>query len=398
MSLILFDDASRHELLPLTYTRPCADLRLGILTIAEKWELISKHEVSFLSVDYLNKKFPSIYSQHNYLINGRIIPTQKLWSEIEALDAGQALFAEDSLIAAYDTDEFDEEAVRDHFERIDVQVAPQFIKNVHDLFTYADSAIRADFDLLTEGRNSAAISNTNTLIGDAIFIEEGAKVEASIINASSGPVYIGKNAEVMEGCMIRGPFALGTGSTVKMGAKIYGGTTIGPACKVGGEINNVVFQANSNKAHDGFLGNSVIGEWCNLGADTNCSNLKNNYAPVKLWSFHHKRFINTGLQFCGLIMADHSKCGINTMFNTGTVIGVSANIFGAGFPRNFVPSFTWGGSTGFTTYTLNKVFETADKVLARRNQEFGDIDKDILKHIFESSSEHRFWEKQPRTI
>ncbi|MGB1307109.1 MAG: glucose-1-phosphate thymidylyltransferase, partial [Flavobacteriales bacterium] len=216
-----------------------------------------------------------------------------------------------------------------------------------------------------------------------------AKVEHAILNASTGPIYVGKDAEIMEGSIVRGPLAMCENSVLKMGAKIYGATTLGPYCKVGGEVNNSVLLGYSNKGHDGFLGNSVLGEWCNLGADTNNSNLKNNYAEVKLWSYQSERFVNTGLQFCGLIMGDHSKCGINTMFNTGTVVGVSANVFGAGFPRNFVSSFSWGGSAGYMTYRLNKVFEVAEKVMQRRAIEFNQVEKDILTEVFELTKSYR---------
>lgn len=272
------------------------------------------------------------------------------------------------------------------------------IRKCYDIFSLNDVALADDYAMLTNGRKSADISSSNLLIGDDIFIEEGATVEGATLNSSQGPIYVAKDAEIMEGSLIRGPFALMDHAVVKMGAKIYGATTVGPWCKVGGEINNVVFYAFTNKGHDGFLGNSVIGEWCNLGADTNSSNLKNNYAEVKVWDYSSERFSNSKLQFCGLIMGDHSKCGINTMFNTGTVVGVSANIFGAGFPRNFVPSFTWGGSTGFSTYALNKAYDTANRVLMRRGKSLEEGDKIILKHIFEQSSQYRIWEKKTSSI
>jgi UDP-N-acetylglucosamine diphosphorylase/glucosamine-1-phosphate N-acetyltransferase len=269
------------------------------------------------------------------------------------------------------------------------------IANSYDIFMQNDAAIRADFNILTRGRTSAAISSTNQLISPAnIFAEEGAKIECSVLNASAGPIYIAKDAEVMEGCLVRGPFSLGEHSSLKMGAKIYSATTIGPHCKVGGEVNNSVIFGYSNKAHDGFLGNSVVGEWCNFGADSNNSNLKNNYAEVKLWNYASSRFENTGLQYCGLMMGDHSKCGINTMFNTGTVVGVGANIFGAGFPRNFIPSFAWGGAAGFETFQLKKFYELADTVMKRRNLTLQDADREILARIFNDSARHRFWEKQ----
>ncbi|MGB0850797.1 MAG: glucose-1-phosphate thymidylyltransferase, partial [Bacteroidia bacterium] len=268
------------------------------------------------------------------------------------------------------------------------------INFTYDIFSKNGYQINEDFNLITTGRKSQTLSTSNTLIGENIFVEEGADVEAAVLNSKNGPIYIGKNATIMEGALIKGPFALGSSATIKMGAKIYGDTSVGPSCKVGGEVSNTLFYGNSNKGHDGFLGNSVIGEWCNLGADTNSSNLKNNYAQVKLWNYTKSRFVNSGLQFCGLIMADHSKCGINTMFNTGTVVGVSANIFGASFPRNFIPSFTWGGATGFATYSLGKAFETARIVMSRRQQELNETEKEILKNVHEISSTHRIWEKK----
>jgi UDP-N-acetylglucosamine diphosphorylase/glucosamine-1-phosphate N-acetyltransferase len=259
-----------------------------------------------------------------------------------------------------------------------------------DIFRLNGLAIESDFDLITKGRKSQPISNTNKVLNaERVFVEEGAVVECAVLNAQTGPIYIGVNAEVMEGSLIRGPFALCEGATLKLGAKIYGPTTIGPYSKAGGEINNSVIFGNSNKAHDGFLGNSVIGEWCNLGADSNTSNLKNNYTNVKLWNYIKQGFVDTGLQFCGLIMGDHSKCGINTMFNTGTVVGVSANIFGDGFPRNFIPSFSWGGAQGFTLYKTEKAFETAQKVLARRGQELNKVEVDILTHVFKLTAGYR---------
>lgn len=269
------------------------------------------------------------------------------------------------------------------------------INHVWDIFSFNDSAMRSDFAMLTKGRTSAPLSKTNQLLGDAsqLFIEEGATIECSILNTKTGPIYIGKNAEVMEGCVIRGGLALCEGSTLKIGAKIYGATTIGPHSKVGGEVNNSVIIGHSNKAHEGYLGNSVLGEWCNIGADTNTSNLKNNYEPVKLWDYTKDSFVKTGMQFLGLIMGDHSKCAINTMFNTGTVVGVSANIFGAGFPRNFIPSFTWGGTGGLETYPFNKAIDTMERVLARRQMTVSKEDRDILKFIFDFSARYRSWER-----
>lgn len=395
MNILLFDDDKRSNLLPLAYTRPCGDLRVGILTIAEKWEKRCQATVSFVTESYLSKKFTAAHTNDNYYINGRTLVNDNLLSAIKALEINQSLWHKETLIALRGAKVFSDYASianneAEKIELTDVDV----LSFCYDIFSKNGAQIKSDFDILTKGRTSAALSETNTLIGKHIFIEEGATIEAATLNSKNGPIYIGKNAEIMEGSVVRGPLALCDGSTIKMSAKIYGDTTIGPSCKVGGEVSNSVFYAHSNKGHDGFLGNSVIGEWCNLGADTNSSNLKNNYAQVKLWNYTKGRFAPTGLQFCGLIMADHSKCGINTMFNTGTVVGVSANIFGASFPRNFIPSFTWGGATGFATYTLPKVFETTRIVMQRRSKELNQTEQDILTYLFNQSGEYRFWENK----
>lgn len=396
MNILLFDDDKRSDLLPLVYTRPCGSLRVGILTLAQKWEKITSGSVSYLTQDYLAPKFKSTYTQDNFYINGRVLASQNLHNYLKDLDKDSSLWYEDTLVALRTDKTLVSlgEIVKNakHPKTID---SASFINFAYDIFHKNGEEIKRDFALITAGRTTSTLSTTNTVIGTDIFVEEGATVEAAILNTKNGPIYIGKNAEIMEGATVRGPMALCQGSTIKMGAKIYGDTTIGPSCKVGGEVSNTVFYAHSNKGHDGFLGNSVIGEWCNLGADTNSSNLKNNYAQVKLWNYSKNRFIPTGLQFCGLIMGDHSKCGINTMFNTGTVIGVSANIFGASFPRNFVPSFTWGGASGFATYAIPKAFETARIVMLRRAVDLDEIEKEILKTIFNLSSEHRFWENKP---
>ena len=348
-NVILFDSDARENLLPLTYTRPVAKLRLGILTISEKWKKWLNAEVSYITQDYLTKKYPIKISEDNFVINGSVLPSDWLFRLVEQLEFNEALLQNGELIAARLNESQFEHLIHDEeieeLQGFDVEETP-FIKisNLYDLFTKNDQAIREDFKLLTKGRESQAISDTNKIIGaENIFIEEGASVECAILNADEGPIYIGKNARVMEGVMIRGPFALCDHSTVKMGAKVYGATTVGPHSKIGGEVSNSILTGYSNKSHDGYLGNSVLGEWCNIGADSNTSNLKNNYAEVKLWNYESERFLPTGQQFCGLFLADHSKCGINTMFNTGTVVGVSANIFGSGFPRNFIPSFSWGG-------------------------------------------------------
>ena len=389
MNYILFDGNVRDALLPFTYTRPVADMRVGILTIREKWEKQLGLTTTTITEEYLEEKFPMVEMEENVLINSSFLPTKSLVEKVKTLSANKAIFKGDEVIAFYSKDT-QEEIDFDTYSHIEFEEEIIQIKHTWDIFSRNDKAIEEDFELLTEGRKSQPIPDGVQVVNkENIFIEEGATVLFSTLNASSGPIYIGKNAEVMEGCAVRGPFAMCDHSVLKLGAKIYGATTLGPYCKVGGEVNNSVLFGYSNKGHDGFLGNSVLGEWCNLGADTNNSNLKNNYAEVKLWSYETGRFARTGLQFCGLIMGDHSKCGINTMFNTGTVIGVSANIFGSGFPRNFVPSFSWGGASGFTNYLPKKVFEVAAVVMKRRGIDFDDQEQKILEHVFEQTKQYR---------
>lgn len=388
MNPILFDDHFRSQFLPLAFTRPIADLRFGILKISEKWEKALNSEISYQTENYLSSKFPQTISSENLYINARYCPNSALISAIQSLNNNEVLKHGETIVAYI----LDKNSTLDiskmkpipiHFELI-------YVEHITDLFSKNHSAIEADFEILTAGRTSESIPETVTCFNkERIFVEKGAKLYNGTLNATDGPIYIGKDAEVMENAAIRGPFALCDHATVKMGAKIYTGTTIGPHSKVGGEVSNSLIQGFSNKGHDGFLGNSVIGEWCNLGADTNTSNLKNNYASVKLWDYESSRFKDTGLQFCGLIMGDHSKCSINMMFNTGTIVGVSANIFGSGFPRNFVPSFSWGGSQGVITYKLNKVFEVADIVMRRRSLNLTENDRAILEHIFEETSSYR---------
>ncbi|WP_159022998.1 GlmU family protein [Formosa sp. L2A11] len=389
MNYILFDGPSRNSLLPFTYTRPVADIRIGILTIREKWEYYLGGTTTTITEDYLADKYPMVEMDENVMINASYLPNSELVELIRGLKENQAIFKDEDVIAFYATDS--QEAIDfDAYEAIEYNDTCLQVEHTWDIFSKNGEAIQDDFNLLTEGRISQPIPTTvNTIAPENIFIEEGAELNFVTLNASTGPIYIGKDAVILEGSLIRGPFALCEKAAVKMGAKIYGPTTIGPHCKVGGEINNAVLFANSNKGHDGYLGNSVLGEWCNLGADTNNSNLKNNYAEVRLWSYETENFAKTGLQFCGLMMGDHSKCGINTMFNTGTVVGVNANIFGTGFPRNFVPSFSWGGHSGFTTYTAKKAFEVAEIVMNRRDIEFTDVDKAILEHVFEETKQYR---------
>jgi UDP-N-acetylglucosamine diphosphorylase/glucosamine-1-phosphate N-acetyltransferase len=389
MNYILFDGHRRNALLPFTYTKPVADLRIGILTIREKWEHYLGSTTTTITEDYLAEKYPMVEADQNILINSSFLPTEKLVDLIKELKENEAVLIGDEVVA-FHTKDTQEEVDFEQYEFIEFEDDCISIENTWDIFSKNDKAIQADFELLTKDRKSQPIpKSVNVIAPENIFIEEGAKLEFVTLNASAGVIYIGKNSEIMEGSVIRGPFALGEEAQVKLATKIYGATTVGPHCRVGGEVNNSVMMAYSNKGHDGFLGNSVLGEWCNIGADSNNSNLKNNYEEVKLWSYESERFEKTGLQFCGLMMGDHSKCGINTMFNTGTVVGVSANIFGSGFPRNFVPSFSWGGASGFSTYLTNKAFETARIVMSRRHIELTDMDKQILEHVFEQTKKYR---------
>ena len=389
MNYILFDGPARNALLPFTFTRPVADILVGIMTIRQKWELHLGSTTTTLTEEYLSDKYPMVELEGNVMINASFLPNAILAELVSNLEPNQAIFKKDEIIAFY-TSENQEEVDFDTYEIVEYNDDCITIENTWDIFSKNDVAIREDFELLTQDRRSQPIpKSVNVIAPENVFIEEGAKLEYVTLNASSGPIYIGRDAEIMEGSVIRGPFALCDNAQVKMASKIYGATTVGPYSRVGGEVKNVVIFAYSNKGHDGFLGDSVLGEWCNIGADSNNSNLKNNYEEVRLWSYQTEGFAKTGLQFCGLMMGDHSKCGINTMFNTGTVVGVSANIFGSGFPRNFVPSFSWGGASGFTTYLTKKAFETAKLVMARRNIVFDEKEAAILEHVFEITKKYR---------
>lgn len=389
MNYILFDGPARNNLLPFTFTRPVADIRVGILTIREKWEAFLDSTTTTVTEEYLSEKYPMVEMEENIMINASYFPNLELVEMIKSLEGNQAIFKDEDVIAFFTKDTQDTIDF-DTYEILEFNDEVIKIDNTWDIFSKNGEAIQEDFSLITKDRVSQQIPVSNNIIAsENIFIEAGAILEFTTLNASSGPIYIGKNTEIMEGALIRGPLALCEGSVIKLGAKIYGATSIGPFSKVGGEVNNSVLFGYSNKGHDGFLGNSVLGEWCNLGADTNNSNLKNNYAEVRLWDYQTEGFARTGLQFCGLMMGDHSKCGINTMFNTGTVVGVCANIFGSGFPRNFIPSFSWGGSSGFTTFLTKKAFEVAKVVMSRRDIEFTDEDAAILEHVFEVTKRYR---------
>lgn len=388
MNYILFDDNSRNTLLPLTFMRPVADIRIGILTIREKWEYHLNVKTSTLTEAYLGEKYPIIRGEENVLINGSICPSPELVEKVLSLKPKETLVGEDYIIAMrLSADEFDMLGEIDASKEINTDINHFKLNYPWEIFQFNGEAIIMDFIRLTQNRTSEAISPTNNILGhENIFIEKGAHVEFVTLNATAGPIYIGKNAEIMENTVIRGPFALCENSTVKIGAKIYGPTTIGPWSKVAGEISNSVIFGYSNKAHDGFLGNSVIAEWCNLGSDTNTSNLKNTYEPVRIWSYSQKSFIDTGLTFCGLIMGDHSKCGINTMFNTGSVVGINSNIFGSGYQRNFISSFKWGGPAGFSRYELEKAINVARIVYGRRGLEFDNVNENLFRSVFDMTA------------
>jgi len=391
MNLILFDDSSiRTNLQPFTFTRPIACIRIGILTIAEKWEKRLNTKASFETEEYLSKKFQRITGTNNLFINGAVCPDDFLVKEILSLPDNHGISKDGKLIAVRTKSFPGDTTTKEYTGDI------RWIDQVWKIFQFNAEQIRMDYLLITAGKKSIGIQDKHTIIYNEsnIFVDEGVSIRAAVLNAEEGPIYLGKNSVVQEGALIKGPFALCEGSTVNMGAKMRGDTTVGPHSKVGGEISNSVIFGYSNKGHDGFIGNTVIGEWCNLGADTNTSNLKNNYENVKLWNYAKGGFADTGLQFCGLMMGDHSKCGINTMFNTGTVVGVSSNIFGDGFPRNFIPSFAWGGASGFTTYQIKKAFETAQKVMERRKVALDETEKEILSKVFELTAGYRVWDKK----
>ncbi len=401
MNIILFDTDARNHLLPLTATRPMGELRIGILTLREKWERRLRGAASYITQEYLQEKYPIRIEDENLIINGGVLATPALCKRINELGLNEALLADGELIAARLNEAqfeslIEEEEVNElQGQELDESIPLVQISHLWQLVRLNEQALVEDFALLTTGKNSKPVSDTNRIIGppENLYLEEGVKMEYCTLNLTAGPIYIGANTEVMEGSMLRGPIAIGSDSIIKMGAKIYGPSTFGPGCRIGGEVARSIFFANSNKAHDGYLGDSVLGEWCNLGADSNNSNLKNNYSEVKLWSYESERFEKTGQQFVGLIMGDHSKCAINTMFNTGTVVGTFANIYGAGFPRNFVPDFSWGGPDGYRTYKFTEACETASIVMARRGQVFSDLEKAILYHIYDRTARFRSWEK-----
>lgn len=378
MKIVLVDNGLHLRFAPLSLTRPIGDLRIGIMTNTERWKLVEPTaEIFYETEAYLNSKYPST-SAADLVVNGALIPNDEVVAAILALSENEKLVFESYELAYKGTGS---ELVKYTGK------TPLLLENRWDIFQKNELAIQSDFDLISAGRTSQSISNSNSVIGDAslIFVEEGAMVEAAILNTTTGPIYIGKSAEIMEGSIVRGPLAMCEYSTLKLGAKVYGATTLGPHCKVGGEVSNVVFQAYSNKGHDGFLGNATIGEWCNIGADTNASNLKNNYGTIAVYSYETQHEEQTDLQFIGLCMGDHSKCGINSMFNTGTVVGVSSNVFGSGFPAKYIPSFSWCDVDAVVPFRFDKAIEYANNMMQRRKLSLSTAEIEILKHIQSSN-------------
>ena len=396
MNIVLFDGKYRGDLLPLTFTRPIAELRIGILTIREKWnKQLPDSTFSYLTESYLNKKYPLIEVEDSLFIAGNICPNEDFTHEIKALSHGFGLFKEGELLAFRGS--LNDFKNIENLKAIETRSNPVQIRKLYDIFIKNEQALIEDYKLIVKERQSQILPTSVQLIGNsilpdgtpAVFIEEGANIECETLNVKNGPVYIGKDAQIMEGSCIRGPFAACEHAVVNMGTKIYEATTLGPYCKVGGELNNVVMHGFSNKAHDGFLGNAVIGEWCNIGAGTSASNLKNDYSEIKMWNYAQEKFVKTGLQFCGLIMGDHSKIGINSMMNTATVMGVGVNFFGSGFPKTFIPSFAKGSIAGFFAHDLNSFFAMAEAVMQRRKKTLSEEDKAIFAEIFEITG--KYW-------
>lgn len=395
MNYILFDSELRTQLLPFTHTRPIADIRCGIMTMRERWEHFIQNETSTLTEEYLNNVFPLKSTGDNIFINGAVFATENLWEHIQQLNPGEQLIKDETIIASRVADKevkFEKGLKIDtSLKDISLNEDIKLLQRPWDIFSMNGQAIIQDYHLLTKRKTSIDLpEDTISRNKENIFIEEGATIDAGVIlNAEEGPIYIGKRAHIMEQSVLRGPVAICKEATVKVGAKVYRDTTIGPVCKVGGELSNVVMFSYSNKGHDGYLGNAVIGEWCNLGADTNCSNLKNNYDSIKIWDEHIMKSVKSGLTFCGLLMGDHSKCGINTMFNTGTVVGVSANIYGGDFLPKFIPSFSWGSSDGMTNYKFDRALETADRMMERRGKKLNEAETEMYRHIFEKTQKQR---------
>lgn len=397
MQVVLYDRAAwRESLYPLCLTRPVSNLRTGICTIDEKWSNYLQLPVSFLTESYLAKKYRLATPQGTVLvIRGNVLPNNELLDAISSLEVGQSLRSGNEVIAMKYTAYSEENLLAleglhsNDIEVIDYSGRLVQIRYPEDLFIHNETELNKDFELITKGRVTAALSSTNQILGDRIFVEEGVSAECANFNTLKGPIYLGKNSQVWEGSSIRGAFALGEQSIVKMGTKIYSNVVVGPHCKVAGELNTSIIWGNSNKGHDGYLGSAVVGEWCNLGAGTSNSNMKNNSQPVKMYSYETKSRRNTGLGFCGVMIGDHVRSAINTSFNTGTIVGICSNIFGSGMPPTFVPDFSWGGSEGLDIYDMDKMFQTCELVFQRRNSKFDEIEKDILRFVFDLTIKHR---------
>jgi len=378
---ILFDTPARELLYPFTHTRPVAACRIGILTIREKWEHWLNTTTSYLTAPHLQQKFPlkKDESLAAVLINGNTLPDEALVKAIGQLKPGEALYSDGELVAKIVTgNDLDAEPI----ERKEYLGARLAVRLPWDFFLMNDQAIRSDFELLTKGRVSAPLSDTNKVTApENVFLEAGAVVEHSVLNASTGPIYIGKKAEILEGCLVRGPLAMGEKAVLKMGAKVYGATTLGPGCLGGGEIKNVVMFGYSNKGHDGYIGDAVIGEWCNFGANATASNLKNNGGVVKVWVEALNKTEPAGRK-CGVIMGDYSRVGIGTMLNTGTVVGVCCNIFGGDFPPKFVGSFSWGGAAKLEPYQLEPALRDVETWMQFKGQPMTAEDRQVLKALY----------------
>jgi UDP-N-acetylglucosamine diphosphorylase/glucosamine-1-phosphate N-acetyltransferase len=410
MNYLLFEDFSHFDLRPFCYTRPIFCLRSGIFTIQERWEKTLAHPAATLAYDYLKNKYASRpkTTDHLVAINGKFSPNADFLSLIKQVEKGVYYLNPLGEVLCFGVKkDFDFEytacissAYLDErgYQPQKTEILPLGIRKMPDIFEYNATFIQYDIEIIRKNEKSEKINDSFSAIygKDNIFVAEGVKVRAAVLNAEDGLIYLGKGVDIQEGALIHGNHAFCDFSVANMGAKLRGDSTFGPYVKVGGEVGNSVIMGYSNKGHDGYLGNSVIGYWCNLGADTNTSNLKNTYEEVKLWNYTSERFEKTGKQFCGLMMGDHSKCGINTMFNTGTVVGVSANVFGDGFPRNFIPDFSWGGASGFSTYQLHKAFQTAKAVMERRKLELNTLEKEILQHVYELTSHFRSWEREEK--
>lgn len=398
---VLCDDpVIREQLLPFTFTRPIANLRMGIFTFEEKWSRLLDGISGFYTVDYLSNKYPFHPKGPSeggvWVLNASILPTVQLAEKIKQLTEEDVLVYGDTWVAFFVTETQWNEKGKIYPKALDclsgretVSYDGDLMKICHpwDIFSLNDKQIKADLELLMKEKPSYTIDGEGMSTWGAypLYAEPGARVDHALIDTSEGPVYLGRNSRIMPGSLVKGPLALCEGSIIKMGAKIYGGNTFGPYCKVAGEVESTVMLGYSNKAHDGFIGDAVIGEWCNLGAGTNCSNLKNDYSQVRVWSYPKESFVKTGLQFCGLFLADHSKSAIGTQFNTGTVVGVAANVFASGFPRNFIPSFTWGKEP----YKMDRALETARIVYARRGKIFDAEDEAILRAVYSLTEVNR---------